>query len=67
MNNDAQKKDKTYGLQAPHEHCKNTETQNTHIPSKTKTKPGVGASHRNEHTPYGPYNLPHMVLCTKKT
>ena len=19
-----------------------------------------------EHTPYGPYNLPHMVLCTKK-
>ena len=23
-------------------------------------------SHWNRHTPYGPYNLPHMVLCTKQ-
>ena len=21
---------------------------------------------RNKHTPYGPYNIPHMVLCTKQ-
>ena len=23
-------------------------------------------AYRNKHTPYGPYNLPHMVLCTKQ-
>ena len=23
-------------------------------------------AYRNKYTPYGPYNLPHMVLCTKK-
>ena len=22
--------------------------------------------HRKKHTPYGPYNIPHMVLCTKQ-
>ena len=27
---------------------------------------GLGPAYRNNHTPYGPYNLPHMVLCTKK-
>ena len=24
------------------------------------------AEHSHKHTPYGPYNLPHMVLCTKQ-
>ena len=30
-----------------------------------KTKPD-GQTQRNKHTPYGPYNLPHMVLSTKQ-
>ena len=25
-----------------------------------------GLPQRNTHTPYGPYNIPHMVLCTKQ-
>ena len=40
--------------------------QNIHRIPLIKTNHRLGTKHKQEHTPYGPYNLPHMVLYTPK-
>ena len=40
-----------------------TGTRNSHNLKDLQTK---WARHTPKHTPYGPYNLPHMVLSTKQ-
>ena len=48
----------------------NRTTQATTIAVKSTYKEGkiiiIWARETHRHTPYGPYNLPHMVLCTKQ-
>ena len=63
----------------PHLSCFHRVTRRTRIPANHKddksdsTPPRIMycrtkgmLPRRNKHTPYGPHNLPHMVLCTKK-
>ena len=41
-------------------------TKLTNPPLQCKDARRGRPSQQNKHTPYGPHNLPHMVLCTKK-
>ena len=51
--------------------CRRHVRRDTASPTTSRTllhcvKRKMEPAYRNKHTPYGPYNLPHMVLCTKQ-
>ena len=57
---------KLHKIQIPCPRHVNIVESSAHIPTRYRDIRKDRLPHRNKLTPYGPYNIPHMVLCTKQ-